>query len=110
MTSYKLKSEDGEEESVGGDKSDKELSRMSRAEKVEWMSNRLRGDSDKFMEILGCGMINTNVLKNCKIDAEKFQGFAFGIGIERLAMLKYGITDLRMFFENDIRFLQHYGF
>ena len=52
MTSYKLKSEDGEEESVGGDKSDKELSRMSRAEKVEWMSNRLRGDSDKFMEIL----------------------------------------------------------
>ncbi len=68
------------------------------------------GKGDKFMEILGCGMINPNVLQNCKIDHTKYQGFAFGIGIERLAMLKYGITDLRMFFENDIRFLQHYGF
>lgn len=68
------------------------------------------GKGDKFMEILGCGMIHHNVLKNCKIDPEQFQGFAFGIGVERLAMLKYGITDLRMFFENDIRFLQHYGF
>ncbi len=66
--------------------------------------------SAKFMEILGCGMIHPNVLRNCEIDPEKFQGFAFGIGIERLAMLKYGITDLRMFFENDVRFLQHYGF
>lgn len=65
---------------------------------------------NKFMEILGCGMIHPNVLKNCGIDPEKFQGFAFGIGIERLAMLKYGITDLRMFFENDIRFLNHFGF
>ena len=64
----------------------------------------------KFMEILGCGMIHENVLKNCNIDANKYQGFAFGIGVERLAMLKYGINDLRMFFENDIRFLQHYGF
>lgn len=68
------------------------------------------GKGDKFMEILGCGMIHPNVLKNCGIDAEKFQGFAFGIGIERLAMLKYGITDLRMFFENDVRFLNHFGF
>lgn len=68
------------------------------------------GSSEKFMEILGCGMIHPNVLKNCQIDPEKFQGFAFGIGVERLAMLKYGITDLRMFFENDIRFLKHYGF
>ncbi len=72
------------------------------------------GSSDKsetkFMEILGCGMIHPNVLKNCEIDQEKYQGFAFGIGVERLAMLKYGITDLRMFFENDLRFLQHYGF
>lgn len=64
----------------------------------------------KFMEILGCGMIHENVLKNCNIDASKYQGFAFGIGVERLAMLKYGINDLRMFFENDIRFLKHYGF
>lgn len=68
------------------------------------------GSNEKFMEILGCGMIHPNVLKNCQIDPDKFQGFAFGIGIERLAMLKYGITDLRMFFENDLRFLRHYGF
>ena len=68
------------------------------------------GKGDKFMEILGCGMINRNVLSNCNIDPDKFQGFAFGIGVERLAMLKYGITDLRMFFENDVRFLKHFGF
>lgn len=68
------------------------------------------GKGDKFMEILGCGMIHPNVLKNCGIDSEKYQGFAFGIGVERLAMLKYGITDLRMFFENDVRFLKHFGF
>ncbi|MBL6664762.1 MAG: phenylalanine--tRNA ligase subunit alpha [Rickettsiales bacterium] len=67
-------------------------------------------NDQKFMEILGCGMIHENVLKNCNIDAAKYQGFAFGIGVERLAMLKYGINDLRMFFENDIRFLKHYGF
>ena len=68
------------------------------------------GKGDKFMEILGCGMIHPNVLKNCNIDPNEYQGFAFGIGIERLAMLKYGITDLRMFFENDVRFLKHFGF
>lgn len=66
--------------------------------------------NEKFMEILGCGMTHPNVLRNCGIDPEKYQGFAFGIGVERLAMLKYGINDLRMFFENDVRFLQHYGF
>ncbi len=68
------------------------------------------GKGDKFMEILGCGMIHENVLKNCGIDPNEYQGFAFGIGIERLAMLKYGITDLRMLFENDVRFLKHFGF
>lgn len=68
------------------------------------------GKGDRFMEILGCGMIHRNVLSNCGIDPEKFQGFAFGMGVERLAMLKYGITDLRMFFENDVRFLKHFGF
>ena len=68
------------------------------------------GSNEKFMEILGCGMIHPNVLKNCEINSEEYQGFAFGIGVERLAMLKYGITDLRMFFENDVRFLQHFGF
>ena len=67
------------------------------------------GKGDKFMEILGCGMIHPNVLNNCQIDNEEFQGFAFGIGIERLAMLKYGITDLRLLFENDIRFLKNFA-
>ena len=74
-------------------------------------NNRVKiGSNEKFMEILGCGMINPNVLTNCNINNEEFQGFAFGIGIERLAMLKYGITDLRMFFDNDHQFLSHYGF
>lgn len=67
------------------------------------------GKGDKFMEILGCGMIHPNVLENCKIDSKTYQGFAFGIGIERLAMLKYGITDLRLLFENDIRFLRNFA-
>ena len=67
-------------------------------------------DEEKFLEILGCGMIHPNVLRNCEIDSDTYQGFAFGVGIERLAMLKYGIRDLRMFFENDVRFLKHYGF
>ncbi len=74
-------------------------------------NNRIKiGSDEKFMEILGCGMINPNVLANCNINNGEFQGFAFGIGIERLAMLKYGITDLRMFFDNDLQFLSHYGF
>jgi len=68
------------------------------------------GGSEKFLEILGCGMIHPNVLKNVDIDPEEYQGFAFGVGIERLAMLKYGITDLRSFFDNDVRFLKHFGF
>ncbi|GDX35727.1 phenylalanine--tRNA ligase alpha subunit [Alphaproteobacteria bacterium] len=67
------------------------------------------GKGDKFMEILGCGMIHPNVLKNCQIDHQQFQGFAFGVGIERLAMLKYGITDLRLLYENDIRFLKNFA-
>jgi phenylalanyl-tRNA synthetase alpha chain len=68
------------------------------------------GGNKNFMEILGCGMVHPNVLENVGIDSKKYQGFAFGIGIERLAMLKYGITDLRMLFENDLRFLKHFGF
>ncbi len=68
------------------------------------------GGNKNFMEILGCGMVHPNVLENVGIDSKKYQGFAFGLGIERLAMLKYGINDLRMFFENDIRFLKHFGF
>ena len=73
--------------------------------------NTLRiGEGDDWLEIGGCGMVHPNVLMACKIDPEKYQGFAFGIGIERLSMLKYGIPDLRTFFETDIRWLRHYGF
>lgn len=68
------------------------------------------GKGDDWLEILGCGMIHPNVLKAGGIDPNEFQGFAFGMGVERLAMLKYGIPDLRMFFESDVRWLQHYGF
>ena len=68
------------------------------------------GEGDQWLEILGCGMVHPNVLKNVKVDPEKFQGFAFGIGIDRLAMLKYGINDLRAFFECDYRWLNHFGF
>lgn len=68
------------------------------------------GAGDSWMEVLGCGMVHANVLKNCGIDPDEYQGFAFGMGIERLAMLKYGIPDLRTFFESDTRWLEHYGF
>ena len=68
------------------------------------------GHGDDWLEILGSGMVNPNVLSNCGIDPNEYQGFAFGIGIERLAMLKYGIPDLRTFFESDLRWLRHYGF
>ena len=68
------------------------------------------GEGNKWLEILGCGMVHPNVLKNVKVDHKNFQGYAFGIGIDRLAMLKYGINDLRAFFECDYRWLNHYGF
>ena len=68
------------------------------------------GEGDKWLEILGCGMVHTNVLKNVKVDPDKYQGYAFGIGIDRLGMLKYGINDLRAFFETDYRWLSHFGF
>ena len=68
------------------------------------------GAGDSWLEIGGCGMVHPNVLKNCGIDPDEFQGFAFGMGIERLAMLKYGIPDLRTFFDSDTRWLGHYGF
>ena len=68
------------------------------------------GEGDKWLEVLGCGMVHPNVLKNCKVDSKIYQGFAFGIGIDRLAMLKYGINDLRSFFECDYRWLNYYGF
>jgi len=68
------------------------------------------GEGDKWLEILGCGMVHPNVLENVKVDPSKFQGYAFGIGIDRLAMLKYGINDLRAFFDCDYRWLNHFGF
>ncbi|MEQ8667097.1 MAG: phenylalanine--tRNA ligase subunit alpha [Rhodospirillales bacterium] len=68
------------------------------------------GHGDDWLEILGCGMVNPNVLANCGIDPAEYQGFAFGMGVERMAMLKYGIPDLRTFYESDLRWLRHYGF
>ena len=68
------------------------------------------GEGDKWLEILGCGMVHPNVLKNVKVNSKQYQGYAFGVGIDRLAMLKYGINDLRDFFESDIRWLEFYGF
>jgi len=68
------------------------------------------GVGDDWLEILGCGMVNPKVLAMCGIDPAEYQGFAFGMGIERVAMLKYGIPDLRTFYEADLRWLRHYGF
>jgi phenylalanyl-tRNA synthetase alpha chain len=67
-------------------------------------------ENNKWLEVGGCGMVHPNVLKNCKIDSEQYSGFAFGMGIDRLAMLKYGISDLRQFFDSDKRWLDHYSF
>ncbi|HAK62609.1 MAG TPA: phenylalanine--tRNA ligase subunit alpha [Alphaproteobacteria bacterium] len=68
------------------------------------------GEGSDWLEILGCGMVHPAVLRHGGLDPEKYQGFAFGVGIDRLAMLKYGIPDLRDFFEADLRWLRHYGF
>jgi phenylalanyl-tRNA synthetase alpha chain len=71
---------------------------------------RVLGGSDKWMELLGSGMVHPKVIEACGLDPEEWQGFAFGCGIDRLAMLKYGMDDLRAFFDGDIRWLKHYGF
>jgi len=68
----------------------------------------MRWGEGKWLEILGCGMVHPNVLESAGVDSEKYTGYAFGIGIERLAMLRYGVTDLRTFFENDLRFLRQF--
>ena len=68
------------------------------------------GAGDDWLEILGCGMVHPKVLEMCGVDPRHYQGFAFGMGIERIAMLKYGIPDLRTFYEADMRWLRHYGF
>ena len=68
------------------------------------------GEGTDWLEILGCGMVHPNVLRHCGIDPDEYQGFAWGMGIDRIAMLKYGMPDLRPFFEADVRWLNHYGF
>lgn len=79
--------------------------------RCSWEGGSLKiGEGDDWMEILGSGMVHPKVLESAGIDPSEWQGFAFGIGIDRLAMLKYGIPDLRAFFESDLRWLKHYGF
>ena len=68
------------------------------------------GEGEDWLEILGCGMVHPNVIRNCGLDPDEYQGFAWGMGIDRIAMLKYGMHDLRAFFEADQRWLAHYGF
>ncbi len=71
---------------------------------------RVIGGSDGFLEVLGSGMVHPKVIAACGLDPDEYQGFAFGCGIDRLAMLKYGMDDLRAFFDGDLRWLRHYGF
>ena len=79
--------------------------------RCSWEKDQLKiGEGDDWLEILGCGMVHPNVLTACGVDKDQYQGFAFGMGLDRIAMLKYGIPDLRSFFESDIRWLRHYGF
>jgi phenylalanyl-tRNA synthetase alpha chain len=73
---------------------------------IRW---QLPDGSSRWLEVLGCGMVHPKVLENCGIDPERYTGFAFGMGVERLAMLRYGVTDLRAFFENDVRFLRQFN-
>jgi phenylalanyl-tRNA synthetase alpha chain len=68
------------------------------------------GEGEDWLEILGCGMVHPNVLRACGIDPDEYQGFAWGMGIDRIAMLKYGMPDLRQLFDSDVRWLSHYGF
>ena len=73
---------------------------------IKW---ELDNGESRWLEVLGCGMVHPNVLTSVGIDPEKYTGFAFGMGVERLAMLRYGVTDLRAFFENDVRFLRQFA-
>jgi len=76
-----------------------------------WVDGQLKvGEGDGWMEVLGSGMVHPHVLRAAGVDPDQWQGFAFGMGIDRMAMLKYGIPDLRAFFESDLRWLRHYGF
>ncbi len=79
--------------------------------RCSWVGGQLKiGEGDSWMEILGSGMVHPKVLAAAGVDPAQWQGFAFGMGIDRIAMLKYGIPDLRAFFESDLRWLRHYGF
>lgn len=79
--------------------------------RCSWADGQLKlGEGDDWMEILGCGMVHPKVLQAVNVNPEEYQGFAFGMGIDRIAMLKYGIPDLRAFFDSDLRWLRHYGF
>ena len=73
---------------------------------IEW--GREADGSTKWLEVMGCGVVHPRVFENCGVDPEQWSGFAFGLGVERLAMLRYGVTDLRQFFENDLRFLRQF--
>ena len=76
-----------------------------------WVAGkRVLGGQENWMELLGSGMVHRRVLDHCGIDADRYSGFAFGVGVDRLAMLKYGMDDLRAFFDGDVRWLRHYGF
>ena len=77
----------------------------------EIINDRLSiGTGNKWLEILGCGMVNPAVLENCKIDSNKFQGFAFGMGLDRITMLKHGLTDIRSFFNGNLNWIYKNGF
>jgi phenylalanyl-tRNA synthetase alpha chain len=73
---------------------------------IRW---RRADGSESWLEVLGCGMVHPNVLRECGVDPERYTGFAFGLGVERFAMLRYGVSDLRAFFDNDLRFLRQFG-
>lgn len=75
---------------------------------IEWVIETPEGTKRRWLEVGGCGMVHPNVFKHVDIDPEEYSGFAFGMGVERLAMLRYGVNDLRLFFENDLRFLQQF--
>lgn len=75
---------------------------------IEWVIETPEGTKRRWLEVGGCGMVHPEVFKHVNIDPEEYTGFAFGMGVERLAMLRYGVNDLRLFFENDLRFLQQF--
>lgn len=75
---------------------------------IWWEGAGLPAGRQGWLEVLGAGMVHPNVLRGVKIDPEKYTGFAFGMGVERMAMLKYGVEDIRLFFENDLKFLRQF--